>query len=163
MANVWAALPMFVLLGSSYAQWAYTIEATTDDGRPCMSDCLDKDNSCYVDWFNNRKKCTKDVKNVAPRFHTTQHVDNSQIKYCLSNCGHFGEEYEWCITTNNKKWDYCNSGVEHVSVYKRKCKGPCAKHKEKYYWCYTSGGSWQICAPPRESPGRRWQLTLDDD
>ncbi|KAJ2941554.1 hypothetical protein O0L34_g14607 [Tuta absoluta] len=148
------SLYILLFFGTSHVHaWTYTTVSTTTDGRPCLADCLQ--GSCIVDWMDNRRNCSTNKDNfIAPKFRTSE-VNHKNNQYCLSNCGFFGYEYEWCVISADKKWDYCNSGDDHVSVYKRKCKEHCDKRGENYYWCYVEGGSWHHCAPPREKPHKR--------
>ncbi|KAJ2945828.1 hypothetical protein O0L34_g4730 [Tuta absoluta] len=146
MSDIAIVFLLFGITSAAVSDWSYTRIATTNEGRECINEC--KNNRCVVDWKMNYKEC-KESDVPAPKYRTAE-VIQKKYEYCLSNCGFFGYEYEWCVTTNDRGWDYCNSGTEHRSIYKAPCKETCDTHFGNYYWCYVAKGSWQYCAVPRE-------------
>ncbi|KAJ2939135.1 hypothetical protein O0L34_g8448 [Tuta absoluta] len=154
----WLLLFLFGL-SAAVSDWSYTKEVFALDGRPCITNC--KNERCVVDFQGNYRQCNAtDIP--APRYRTAE-LKQKKNEYCLSNCGFFGFEYEWCMVDNNKAWDYCNSSKEHRSVYKNACKEKCDKYLNNYYWCYIDQGSWQHCALPREDSSETVVTTEKSD
>ncbi|KAJ2941555.1 hypothetical protein O0L34_g14608 [Tuta absoluta] len=142
-------IPILLYLCAVTAQsgWEYNTFARATDGQPCISNC--KYNKCISDWNGSTKPCW--TNNQASPKYLTANVMDKQSEYCLSNCGFFGYAYQWCLTTNQKGWDYCNAEKTAVSVFKKPCTSKCRKMSAEYYWCFVDGNKdWQYCAPPRE-------------
>lgn len=161
MVNILAIL---LLPGSvtCFLNWGYTEEAHTLDGTPCMTDCIKR--KCVINWKQHEESCIPSGK-PSPIYFTSQKRYRTNDR-CLSNCGYFGYNYEWCVTTQLRHWDYCSSNVRG-DIYTRGvypqaktvrgllCTKAWNQHnyclknlKTYYYWCNTdSKGHWDYCAP----------------
>lgn len=138
----------------------YTHIATAFDGSKCLTGCS-SENECVINWQWQVRNCR--TYGVAPIYRTAR-IKDPLRKYCLSNCGRFGEPYEWCITTEDLKWDYCSSNDNATFLasqkpaamtrFEKKCTNECVQETGdiEYFWCYslTKEGKpiWEYCALP---------------
>lgn len=139
----------------------YTRKSEAFDGTPCITGCS-PENDCVVNWDWGKKNCR--TFEVAPIYLTSRKRDPLR-KYCLTNCGYFGETYEWCVTTEDLKWDFCSSYQSKTFLASKepvaqtrmgkmcidKCR-PNLDGEERYYWCHfmneKNEETWEYCAPP---------------
>ncbi|KAJ2953022.1 hypothetical protein O0L34_g7405 [Tuta absoluta] len=130
---------------------AFTQVSTTLFGVPCLNDCID--GKCYTDHDsvkdNIRKSCVV-REETAPTYYTSQ----TQAKpTCLSRCGKYGYDYEWCYVSNDRSWDFCNSEISISWVknqYQSLYYGPCADSCEfdgTNYSCNNYHKNRVVCDP----------------
>lgn len=137
----------------------YTHVANLFNGQPCLTGC-DSNNECFINWNWEKGNCR--TFEVAPIYLTSRMRDPLR-KYCLSACGYFGENYEWCITTDDLKWDFCSSYKSKTflasnypvaqTLHGKTCTDRCFRRGDDvYYWCHfindENKSTWEYCAPP---------------
>ncbi|AKR17429.1 hypothetical protein [Mocis latipes granulovirus] len=128
------------------------VSTTVDNLTPCLSACNDA-GQCYIDHHLNMAACYSDLSAGVPTFLTPFRPGVRQ--YCLSNCGKFGDtQYNWCYTTENYNWDYCNpvpySPTEKWgrSVYGEKCIDDCVRGTYSLPKCHVANQDYVTCARP---------------
>lgn len=120
----------------------------TKSGEACLNDC--KNNKCFTDDNLIAKTCSPGNA-TAPVFHTSL---TQEKPTCLSRCGKFGHNYEWCYVSNEKHWDYCSSETRTIwrkgqqTLYYGPCSDECKMDDNyKVYMCTNYHGSRYKCDP----------------
>lgn len=138
-----AILVVAQALDLTYTQISFTIS-----GKPCLNDC--KNNKCFTDYQLTVNNCIPGNE-TAPVYHTSL----TQYKpTCLSRCGKFGYNYDWCFVSNEQHWDYCSSETRtswrktQQTLHYGPCSDEC-KLNEYYndHMCTNYHGSKYKCNP----------------
>lgn len=139
---------LVVLVAVQAMDLTYTKISFATSGQPCLNDC--KNNRCFTDYHLTVKTCIPGNE-TAPAYQTSL---TQQKPTCLSRCGKFGYNYEWCFVSNEQQWDYCSS--ETRTTWRKTQQtfhyGPCSDECKmddyyKDYMCTNYHGSKYKCDP----------------
>lgn len=142
-------LNIFFLVNS--ADYQSTEEAfLLRDHKLCLGNCFHHDGAmkCVYDWWDHEAECK--VTKVKTKKYRTK-----SGKTCHSNCGKYGDTYDWCATNINNKlsWDECTTlqvtrakaTIQTEDLYLT-CSDECAKRTSAKPWCNTVMG-FKNCDP----------------
>jgi len=107
----------------------------TRHGDPCVTSCQDEKDETYK-WCR-----TNAVEILSGKWWEYCSLEGFTInkEKCLDDCTMRDQDYYWCHTNKEKKWDYCSpsSKVKPVQLTTKggQCKTQCGHHDEDYFWC----------------------------